>query len=212
MLDRAMDRRTFVQDAEELRALLGEPMPRAVAKERTVLHPLDVQWIGASRFVLVATADADGRCDVSPKGDPAGCVKVLGPTTLAIPERPGNRRADSLLNVLSNPGVGLLFLIPGRNDTLRVNGRARIVREAPYLETMEVAGHQPKLALEVEVEQIFYHCAKAFMRAKLWEPSAWTPDAAPSRPRIAQEVEARDQTLEELETYYGPAYAKKLYG
>ncbi|WP_406038652.1 pyridoxamine 5'-phosphate oxidase family protein [Micromonospora sp. NBC_00898] len=196
---------------EELRELLGAPMPRAVTKERTVLHERDRQWLAASPFCLVATAGADGSCDVSPKGDPPGFTLVLDETTIAIPERPGNRRADGYRNILDNPHVGLVYLIPGRTDTLRINGRARLVRDAPFFDDMVVKGHRPVLAVVVEIEQIFYHCAKAFLRSELWRPETWRPDALPSRPRLIKEVEAPVESLADLERHYGPEYAKSIY-
>ncbi|MFI7615180.1 pyridoxamine 5'-phosphate oxidase family protein [Nonomuraea terrae] len=196
----------------ELRELLGEVMPRAVTKERVRLHERDRQWLAASPFCLIATSDDRGNCDVSPKGDPAGFVHVVDDTTIAIPDRPGNRRADGFLNILKNPHVGLIFLIPGRNETLRVNGRARLVRDAPFFDEMIVKGHRPHLALVVEIEQIFFHCAKAFLRSSLWKPDAWTPDGLPSHARLVKEVQTVEESLEELEKYYGEAYARRLYG
>ncbi|MFC4020958.1 pyridoxamine 5'-phosphate oxidase family protein [Micromonospora sp. GCM10011542] len=196
---------------EELRELLGVPNARAANKERPRLHERDRQWLAAAPFCLVATAGADGRCDVSPKGDPAGFALVLDDTTIALPERPGNRRADGYRNILDNPHVGLIFLIPGRTDTLRINGRARLVRDAPWFDDMVVQGHRPILAVVVEIEQIFYHCAKAFLRSELWRPETWQPDALPSRARLIKEVEAPAESLEDLERHYGPEYAKKIY-
>jgi len=200
-----------VADERELRALVGEPSAGAVRKERDRLHELDRQWLAASPFWLLATAGADGTCDVSPKGDPAGSVLVLDDRTLALAERPGNRRVDGFLNVLANPHVGLLFLVPGRGDTLRVNGRARPLRDAPWFDELVVREHRPRLALLVEVEQVFSHCSKAFLRSHLWEPDSWAPDAVPSRPRIARALERPDTPIEELERYYGPSYADGLY-
>ncbi|WP_433346608.1 pyridoxamine 5'-phosphate oxidase family protein [Micromonospora sp. CA-111912] len=196
---------------EELRELLGAPNARAAAKERTALHERDRQWLAASPFCLVATAGADGTCDVSPKGDPPGFALVLDDTTIAVPERPGNRRADGYRNILDNPHVGLLFLVPGRTDTLRINGRARLVRDAPFFDDMMVKGHRPILAIVVEIEQIFYHCAKAFLRSELWRPETWQPDALPSRARLIKEVEAPAESLADLERHYGPEYEKKIY-
>ena len=195
----------------ELRELLGTPAPAAVAKERRRLSDLDRQWLAASPLCLVATRAADGTCDVSPKGDPPGSTLVLDDATIALPERPGNRRADGFRNVLTNPHVGLVFLVPGRGDTLRVNGRARLVRDAPFFDAMEVRGHRPLLALVVEVEEVFHHCSKAFLRSHLWQPETWAPDALPSRARIAQRLERPETPLEELERYYGPSYADGLY-
>ncbi|MFG1801654.1 pyridoxamine 5'-phosphate oxidase family protein [Micromonospora carbonacea] len=197
---------------EELRELLGAPMPRAVTKERQALHERDRQWLAASPFCLVATAGADGACDVSPKGDPPGFALVLDDTTIAIPERPGNRRADGYHNIVDNPHVGLIFLIPGRTDTLRINGRARLVRDAPFFDDMVVRGHRPVLAIVVEIEQIFFHCGKAFLRSELWRPETWQPDALPSRARLAKELEVPTESLADLEAYYGPAYERKIYG
>jgi uncharacterized protein len=202
---------TVVTDPGRLRSLVGEPAPQAARKVRTRLEDVDREWIALSPFCLVATAAADGSCDVSPKGDPAGLALVLDDTTLALPERPGNRRVDGFLNVLANPHVGLLFLLPGRTDTLRVNGRASVVSDAPWFDRMVVKGHRPLLALVVQVEQVFYHCGKAFLRSQLWEPETWQPDAVPSRARIAKRFERSDQPLEEIERYYGAAYAARLY-
>ncbi|WP_088986702.1 pyridoxamine 5'-phosphate oxidase family protein [Micromonospora chokoriensis] len=196
---------------EELRDLLGTPNARAADKERQRLHERDREWLTASPFCLVATAGADGSCDVSPKGDPAGFALVLDDTTIALPERPGNKRADGYHNIIDNPHVGLLFMIPGRTDTLRINGRARLVGDAPWFDDMVVKGHRPVLAVVVEIEQIFYHCAKAFLRSSLWKPDTWQPDLLPSRARLIKEVEAPAESLEDLERHYGPEYAKKIY-
>jgi PPOX class probable FMN-dependent enzyme len=203
---------TEITSEAELRDLLGAPMPRSVAKERTALHPLDREWIAASPFLLLATSAADGTCDVSPKGDPAGFVHVIDDTTIAVPERPGNRRADGFLNILSNPHVGLLFLVPGRTDTLRINGRARLLRETPYMDELIVKGHRPQLVIEVAIEQIFHHCAKAFLRSQLWDHETWNPDALPRHACIVKEVQTTTESLEELDEYYRPEnYLKKLY-
>lgn len=154
---------------------------------------------------------ADGSCDVSPKGNPPGFTVVLDDTTIAIPERPGNRRVDGLRNILANPHVGLIHLVPGRGDTLRINGRARLIREASFFDGMLVQGHGPVLAVVVEVEQVFHHCSKAFLRSRLWQAQAWTSDAVPSRPVIAQTLERPNETLEDLERYYGRSYAAGLH-
>ncbi len=200
-----------VTSEEELRELLGPPMPRAITKERVALHEYDRQWLAASPFCLVATSAPDGTCDVSPKGDPPGFTHVLDDTTIVIPDRPGNRRVDGFRNVLANPHVGLIYFVPGRGETLRVNGRARLVREAPYFDRMVVKGHRPHLALVVEIEQIFFHCAKAFMRSELWKPETWNPGALPSMACIVKAVQRTEATLEDLERYYGERYADFLY-
>jgi PPOX class probable FMN-dependent enzyme len=200
-----------ITSVSELEAVIGTPLPPVAQKERPVLDPIDVQWIGRSPFIMMATSAADGSCDVSPKGDPAGFVHVLDERTLAVPERPGNRRVDGYHNILTNPHVGLIFIVPGRTDTLRVNGRARLVRDAPYFDAMVVKTHRPILALEVAVEEVFYHCAKAFMRSQLWKPETWNAEALPSRPAIAGALERPDMTQEELAQYYGPTYEERLY-
>ena len=204
---------TPIETAEELRELLGEPNQRAVNKERTRLLAVDRDWLAASPFCVIATCDATGRLDASPKGDPAGSlVQVVDDTTLAIAERPGNRRADGYLNILANPYVGLIFVIPGRSDTLRINGRARLVRDAEFFDAMSVRGARPVMALVVEIEQIFFHCAKAFLRSGLWEHERWAPDdVVPRRAVITKRFENAPGTIEELDAYYGEAYTKGLY-
>lgn len=206
------DRWVEITSEAELREMLGPPMARAATKDRARLHPRDLEWLAASPLCLVATASADGRCDVSPKGDPPGFTLVLDDTTIALPERAGNRRADGFHNVLANPHVGLLYLIPGRGDTLRINGRARLVRDATFFDRMIVNGHRPRLALVVEIEQIFFHCAKAFMRSELWQPATWRPDAVPTYAELIKAVQHTPESLEELQQYYGPGYERLLYG
>jgi uncharacterized protein len=195
----------------ELRDLLGEPTPRVAAKDRTVLDEYDRLWLAHSPFCLVATSHADGTCDVSPKGDPPGFTIVIDDTTIAIPERPGNRRADGFRNILSDPHVGLIYLVPGRTDTLRINGTATLVRDAPFFDRMIVKDHRPALAVVVEIEQIFYHCSKAFLRSNLWQPDSWQSSSLPSRAEISHRLERPDEQLADLERYYGRQYAEKLY-
>ena len=205
---------TEITTVDELVALLGEPIQRVRDKNRPALLPMDRDWLAASPFCVLATSSADGRCDASPKGDPAGrLVHVIDDTTIAIAERPGNKRADGYKNILENPHVGLNFVIPGRGDTLRVNGRARLVSEAPYFDEMVVKGHRPILAIVVEIEEIFFHCAKAFLRSGLWKPETWDPDGVvPRRAVLAHEAEPSGMTIEQLDDYYAPEnYEKGLY-
>jgi PPOX class probable FMN-dependent enzyme len=196
---------------DELREIVPQPLAAAAGKARKELHDLDREWLAASPFCLIATSAEDGTCDVSPKGDPAGFTKVLDAGTIAIPERAGNRRVDGFTNILSNPHVGLIYFLPGRGDTLRINGRARIVSEAPFFDEMIVKGNRPQLALLVDIEEIFHHCSKAFLRSKLWKPETWEPDALPTRARISQTLERPDEELATLEEYYGQAYEEKIY-
>lgn len=198
-------------DPEQLRALLGEPLRQVAEKARPALHPHDRDWLAASPFCVLATADAMGNLDVSPKGDPPGFVRVLDDRTIAIPDRPGNRRADGFHNILANPHVGLLSLIPGRGDTLRINGRARLCTDAPYFDQMLVRGHRPAIVMVVEIDEVFYHCPKALMRSKLWDADTARVADVPSRAQISHTLERREQTIEELEAHYGPSYADALY-
>jgi uncharacterized protein len=204
---------TEIADTDALVGLLGEPQQRARDKVRRSLTQIDRDWLAASPFCVLATAAADGSCDASPKGDPAGdLVHVVDDTTIALAERPGNRRADGYRNILENPQVGMLFLIPGRGDTLRINGRARLVSDAPFFDEMVVKGHRPVLAVVVEIDEVFHHCQKAFLRSGLWDPTTWDPSGAvPRRAVIAHELEVPDQSVEELDAYYGPAYAEGIY-
>ena len=160
-----------VRDEAELRVLLGRPSDLVRAKIADRLDELTRQFVDRSPFVLLATSAPDGSCDVSPRGDPPGFVRILDEQTILLPERPGNRLADSLRNVLRNPHVGLLFVIPGVGDTLRVNGRATIVTDEELLASCAVEGKVPKLGVLVDVEEVFTHCSKAFLRAELWDSS-----------------------------------------
>ena len=164
-----------VTSERELRDLMGTPSERAIKKESATVDEPAREFIQHSPFLLLATSDAKGRCDVSPKGDAPGFVRVLDERHLVIPDRPGNKRLDGLRNVLENPHVGMIFLVPGREETLRVNGRASIVRDEDILESIAAHGKRPQVAIAVEVEECFLHCPKAFRRSQLWEPEAW-PD------------------------------------
>jgi PPOX class probable FMN-dependent enzyme len=206
---------TEITTVDDLVDLLGEPNARARDKGRTALLDVDRAWLAATPFCVLATSSELGRCDASPKGDPPGrLVHVIDDRTIALAERPGNKRADGYQNILQNPHVGLNFFIPGRGDTLRVNGRARLVSEAPFFDEMSVKGHRPILAVVVEIEEIFFHCAKAFLRSGLWKPETWRPDATvPRRAVIARDVEPSGMSLEELDAYYAEDnYSKGLYG
>jgi len=200
-----------ITSVSQLEDLLGSPMPRAVTKERNRLSQTDRDWLALSPFVLVGTSDADGNCDVSPKGDPPGFTHIVDERTIAVPERPGNRRADGFHNILANPHVGLIYLIPGRRETLRINGRARLLADAPWFDELVVEGHRPILAMVVDIDTIFFHCQKAFMRSKLWKPETWNPEAVPRRAVISQTLERPDEDLTTLDEYYGPQYEEKIY-
>jgi len=201
--------RREVNSVDELRAIVGEPDQYVANKVKDRLSPIQRDWLAHSPLGFVATTDADGRVDVSPKGDPPGFVHVIDDTTIAIPERPGNRRVDGHLNVLERPHVGTLFLIPGRGDTLRINGTARILADADYFDAMTVKGKRPILALEIDVEEVFFHCAKAFLRSDAWDPSTWNPTAIPSVAQIAKAIRY-DWTQAELDARYSEANMRKV--
>jgi PPOX class probable FMN-dependent enzyme len=159
----------------ELRELIGSPSERAVRKQLSALDSHCRRFIEHSPFMMLGTSGADGRCDVSPKGDAPGFVAILDDTTLAIPDRPGNKRFDSLQNILANPHVGLLFLIPGMDETLRVNGTAELVRDPELLERLAVGGKPPVLAIRVHIQEAFLHCGRSSLRAQVWDPERYMP-------------------------------------
>ncbi|MEU6026919.1 MSMEG_1061 family FMN-dependent PPOX-type flavoprotein [Streptomyces tauricus] len=157
----------------ELRELLGEPWPIVIEKVHDRLADQDRDIIARSSFCLLATSDSRGNCDVSPRGDTAGFTHVIDSGTLALPDRPGNRRGDSFHNILDNPHAGLLYLIPGSKEVLRVNGRARILTDAPFFDAMTVKGQRPTLALVLEIDEIYLHCPASLRRSGVWDPESW---------------------------------------
>jgi PPOX class probable FMN-dependent enzyme len=170
-----------VTSIDDLVELMGEPSEAVRTKVTPYLTPLVREFVLASPYVLLATAAADGTCDVTPRGDPAGSIAVLDDRTIAIPERPGNRRVDSLRNIITNPHIGMLFLVPGTDETVRVNGRATITTDPELLERLAMNGKPPKAAILVEIEEVFAHCARSILRSKLWEPECWPdPDTIPT--------------------------------
>jgi PPOX class probable FMN-dependent enzyme len=185
---------TPVITPQQLRiALGGSSTSSGVNTIRRRLREIDRRWLDRSCFCLMATAGSDGSCDVSPRGDVPGFALVVDDTTVVLPERAGNRRGDGYANLLENPHVGLLFMIPGRNDTIRINGCATLVSDGPFFGALAIAGIRPVLALVVKVEEVFYHCVKAFQRSGLWRPETWKPEAAPSRTEVARELERPDE-------------------
>lgn len=203
----------LVADEAELRGLIAPPGELVLRKQLERLDDHCRAFIGASPFVLVATADAGGRCDVSPRGDAPGFVQVYDGTTLIIPDRPGNRRLDTLRNILANPQLGLLFLIPGVEETLRVNGRACLVRDEAVLERCMAQGKRPTLAVAVEVQEVFFHCAKAFKRSQLWQPEGWPAGSPlPSLGKVLMDqTRLANTTVEELDCLIEESYAQRLY-
>ncbi|WP_028926459.1 MSMEG_1061 family FMN-dependent PPOX-type flavoprotein [Pseudonocardia acaciae] len=164
---------TRITTEDELREIMGEPSGLAVDKVTDHIDEESARVLRASPFFLLATASPDGDCDVSPRGDPPGSVLVLDDHTLAFGDRKGNRRLDSFQNILTQPKVALLFLVPGMNETIRVNGTATILRDAPYADQLTVKGHRPEIVIEVRVDELYMHCAKAFVRSSLWKAESW---------------------------------------
>ena len=182
-----------IDDEAQLRALVGEPAAVTRSKIATRLNRLTRQWVERAPLVMLATSDAQGRCDVSPRGDPAGFVRVLDERTLLLPERPGNRIADSLRNVLANPHLALLFVVPGVSDTFRVDGRATITTDAALLAPCAVEGKVPALGLLVDVESCYTHCSKAFIRSDFWNPARHEdPATMPRGGAVLREVRGDD--------------------
>lgn len=171
----ATSRSHLVTSDERLREIINAPRDDApaVRKQLAALDEHCRAFIAKSSFVLLSTASADGRCDVSPRGDSPGFVLVLDDQTMVIPDRPGNRRLDSMLNIIENPHAGLLFLVPNVDETLRVNGRAVITEDSEILARMEMQGKVPRLGILIEAEEIFFHCARAFKRSQLWNAGSW---------------------------------------
>ena len=170
---------------EQLREVIPEPSELVTRKVLTAgLDQHCVSFIRRCPFVLIASSDRQGNVDVSPKGDPVGFVKLIDGKTLAIPDRPGNNRADTLENIIQNPKIGLIFLIPGKGETLRISGTARIARDRQLLESMTANGRVPLLAVVVEVQEAFFHCSKAMIRSRLWRPEEWP--SLDGLPRLAQ--------------------------
>ena len=200
---------------EQLWDLVGAPVPRALAKEMPHLDERARAFIAAAPFLVLATTGAGGSCDASPKGGPQGFVRVLSDTRLLLPEFPGNRRFDGVQNIVLRPAVGLLFVVPGISETLRVNGDAVLTRAPDLLEACAIDGRAPWFVADVTIRQVFSHCGKAFVRSHLWQPEQWPdPDAVPSPSRsiaaLAEEAgRSESDARREHESTYEPDV---LYG
>jgi len=202
----------IITSRERLREIVKEPSPKVSHKAIDHVDGICAQFIAASPFVIVATRGRENRLDVSPKGDPAGFVEILDPKTLAIPDRLGNNRVDSFENLLVHPEVGLIFMIPGVGDTLRVSGKARIVRDAALQKRMAVNGKLPNLVLVVTVEEAFMHCAKSIVRSNLWIKRGW-PDTR-DVPSLAEAMVAHGalaETIPEMQEIIDNDGRQRLY-
>ena len=201
-----------VTSEEELRAVVGPATERSIAKVVGVIDEYARRFIAHAPFVFVASAGADGMLDVSPKGDPVGFVKVLDDRTLAIPDRPGNRRLDTFRNVLRNPNVALIFLIPGVTYTLRISGKAIIVRDTELRQEMSVNGKMPDHVLIIDVLHVLSHCPKCMIRSGLWRPEAW-PDTS-DLPSFAEMLVAHGklaETVDEMQKIIETGNRERLY-
>jgi PPOX class probable FMN-dependent enzyme len=197
-----------VADIAAIEALYGTPTPNVLNEELTALDEHCRELIALSPFCLLATSTDDGECDASPRGGQPGFVQIVDERTLAIADATGNRRADSLRNIVSNPHAGLLFLVPTMGETLRVNGRARLTTDPALLAPFAV-GKPPKLAIVVQVEQVFIHCAKALIRSQLWEPATW-PRETPSAARIFRDHIGLPDSVDEVKAKLDDNYATAL--
>jgi PPOX class probable FMN-dependent enzyme len=195
---------------EQLREIIPEPNELARRKQISVIDEHCRAFIERSPFLFLATSNAAGDCDVSPKGDAPGFVQVLDEHTIAIPDRPGNNRLDSLTNILDNPHAAAIFIIPGAEWTLRVNGRATIVRDAHILERCAVNGKRPALAIAIEVEEAFLHCPKCMLRSKLWDSEEWTSKDDLSFAQIARDHVKVDVPVEVVQKALDRAH-EELY-
>ncbi len=208
-LDRFQQR---VVSAVELEALIGSPSELVIRKQLAELDQHMQAFIAESPCLLLGTYGADGKCDVSPRGDLPSVATVLDSRTLVIAERPGNRRADSLQNILETGRVGLLFLIPGLGETLRVNGVACVIRDDEVLATMAVQGRPPVVGIAVEVEECYLQCAKALIRSKLWQPPQplKTPTLSCFAEMLIDQTRV-DETVESLDQQIQQSYSERLY-
>lgn len=208
-----MNYKETISSEEELHSLLGTPGKTAANK--TIYH-LDhhcKDFISKSPIVFISTADAAGKCDTSPRGDAPGFIHFIDNHHFVIPERPGNRRMESLKNILANPYIGLIFVIPGLEETLRINGKASIIRDPEILGNMAAQGKLPLLGIAVKVEECYIHCAKAFKRSKLWQPDTWLQKTdLPYPPQIlADHVNLPDVNSETVNAALEESYSKRLY-
>lgn len=202
----------LVTSTADLAGLIGVPSEVAVKKQLAALDQHMTQFIAESPFLLIGTVGLDGSCDVSPRGDvPGALTRVLDPKTLVIPERTGNRRADSLRNIIETGRIGLLFLVPGLGETLRVNGRACVLQDKALLASLAAQGKTPLVAIGIEVEECFLQCAKALIRSQLWMGVA-NKSSLPSFAQILMDqTHVAGQTVESLHQAIEESYAKRLY-
>ena len=201
----------MIENVEQLRESYGAPSTRALKKQLSRLDKHCRDFIARSPFLVIASADPSGRCDASPKGDAPGFVQVVDDTTLLIPDRLGNNRIDTLANLVARPGIGLIFFVPGINETLRVNGKSAITNNPALLEPLSVNGKVPRSAILITAEEIYFHCGKALIRSDLWNPDKQVRRSDfPSLGRILAD-QIGGISIEESERYTAESYKTRLY-
>jgi len=197
---------------QQLLDVFDSPRSVSLQKESVAITDLERAFIEASAFYLLSTASAAGVCDVSPRGDPAGSVVVVDDRTLLLPDRAGNNRIDSLQNIVANPQVGLLFLVPGCDETLRVNGTATLTTNPAVLSALAMQDKPPRLAIVVRTEEVFMHCARAFRRSRLWDRTTWPePGTVPQMPAILKQKLAMPEPVEAIAADREERYRTTLY-
>ncbi len=202
-----------VTSCETLAAIVGSPSPIAIRKELKALDEHMRRFIAHSPFAVISTHSADGRCDASPRGDAAGFIHIVDDRTLLIPDRPGNKRFDTFRNILETGRIGLLFLVPGVGETLRINGRAALIRDEAWLTPLSAQGKRPLVAVAVAVEECFLQCAKALLRSKLWEPHE-KPDSRSlpcAAEMLADQVQMPEFDVAKTQLALDAAYKNNLY-
>lgn len=202
----------IITTVEQLREVIGYPSHRVTDIAIPKLDKHCRAFIAKSPLVFIASSDASGNMDISPKGDPPGFVQILDNNTIIIPDRPGNRRADTFENILENPQVGLFFLVPGKGETLRISGSAMIVRDAHLRESMAINGKIPEFALVVNIKEAFFHCAKCMLRSKIWQSEQWQSiDDLPSLAQTMVDAANLKESVEEIEALIEQDEREGLY-
>ncbi len=201
----------IIKTEAQLRALVGEPAELTCAKISNRLNAMTRIFVERAPFVCIATSDPAGNCDLSPRGDPPGFVRILDERTLFLPERPGNRLADSLRNMLANPHVGLLFIVPGATDTFRVNGRATITTDEELLAPCAVDGKVPLLGILVEIDEAYTQCSKALLRSRLWDPHRFVePDTMPTGGQVHRAIQGEAFDAESYDNERAERYSRRV--
>ncbi len=201
----------IIHTEEQLRALIGEPAELTCAKISNRLNSQTRLFIERSPFICIATSDIAGNCDLSPRGDPAGFVRIFDDRTLLIPERPGNRIADSLRNMLANPHIGVLFFVPGITDTFRVNGRATVTVDAELLSPSSVEGKSPLMGILIDIDEAYTQCSKAFLRSQLWDPQLHVdPSTMPTGGEVHRAIQGQQFDAEQYDKERTERYSRRV--